>query len=129
MSETTSPAAAANNTSWRHKKRGTTYTVIARASLQDAGGLAREGCELVVYRGEDGAVWARPAAEFLDGRFERIGVVVYSPIHNAWFKAPGEGIVKDVAHAHHYSRAEADALVDVANRADVNLIIQEVPVA
>src|SRR5579875_2303715 len=56
---------------WRHKKRGTTYTEIGRASLQTATGSVSEPATLVIYRGEDGKLWAREEGEFEDGRFER----------------------------------------------------------
>ena len=55
---------------WRHVKRGTLYTEIGRAELQDATGSVVEGCSLVVYRGTDGRLWARQEDEFEDGRFE-----------------------------------------------------------
>lgn len=57
---------------WRHKKRGTTYTEIARASLQDndPSGLTT-GDVMVVYRSDDtGKVYCRGDDEFEDGRFE-----------------------------------------------------------
>ena len=57
---------------WRHKKRGTTYEEIGRAELQIAAGAVFEGDTLVVYRGEDGKLWARGEREFEDGRFERL---------------------------------------------------------
>lgn len=55
---------------WLHLKRGTVYEVIGYAELQNGNvkGL-REGAELVVYRGEDGKLWARECSEFHDGRF------------------------------------------------------------
>lgn len=54
---------------WRHVKRGTTYVEVARGvEVQAAHGVA-EGDRLVVYAGEDGRTWARPEAEFDDGRF------------------------------------------------------------
>jgi len=52
----------------RHKKRGTTYDVIATGRLQVDGDLDME--KVTVYRGEDGQVWVRPEYEFYDGRFE-----------------------------------------------------------
>lgn len=71
----THPAPASNTTSegevWRHKKRGTNYEKIGVAELQCATGQnPGEGEGLVIYRGEDGKLWARLADEFHDGRFE-----------------------------------------------------------
>lgn len=58
---------------WRHRKRGTTYHVIGSAKLQaaDVGGMS-DNETMIVYRGEDGQLWVRPADEFDDGRFEAI---------------------------------------------------------
>ncbi|WP_149898949.1 DUF1653 domain-containing protein [Rhizobium rhizogenes] len=53
---------------YRHKKRGSIYTVMARGRLQVDGDLDNE--KVVVYRGEDGQTWVRPEYEFNDGRFE-----------------------------------------------------------
>jgi hypothetical protein len=55
----------------RHKKRGSTYAVIGTASLQTVGSID-EGASLVIYRGASGDLWARPKAEFHDGRFEAL---------------------------------------------------------
>lgn len=56
----------------RHKARGTTYRVLGAAQLQTAG-LLSDGAALVVYEAEsDGALWARGAVEFGDGRFEAL---------------------------------------------------------
>ncbi|WP_266030351.1 hypothetical protein [Brucella intermedia] len=54
----------------RHKKRGSTYQVIAEGRLQVDGDLDNE--RVVIYRGEDGQHWVRPAYEFNDGRFETL---------------------------------------------------------
>jgi hypothetical protein len=56
---------------YRHKQRGGAYTVLGQACLQTARPI-QDDQELVVYRGEDGRLWARPFDEFYDGRFERI---------------------------------------------------------
>jgi hypothetical protein len=55
---------------WRHKKRGTSYEQIGHAELQSSCGPINEGEPLVIYRGEDGKLWARPVLDFHDGRFE-----------------------------------------------------------
>ncbi|MGV1768750.1 hypothetical protein ACQZ6B_01110 [Agrobacterium vitis] len=55
---------------YRHKKRGTEYSVIARGRLQVDGDLDNE--KVVIYRGDDGQTWVRPEYEFNDGRFEQI---------------------------------------------------------
>jgi ribosomal protein L37E len=58
---------------WRHKARGTTYSVMEyEARVQVASGEPIvEGDLVVVYRAEsDGSVWVRRRSEFLDGRFE-----------------------------------------------------------
>ena len=58
-------------TIYKHKKRGTTYAVIGVAEVQTANRIY-EGDRLTVYRGQDGRLWARPEAEFNDGRFEAV---------------------------------------------------------
>ncbi len=57
---------------FRHKKRGTVYSLIGEAELQASSDLLCDGSEMVIYRGEDGKVWARQIDEFHDGRFEEI---------------------------------------------------------
>jgi hypothetical protein len=57
---------------WRHVKRGTVYEEIGRAELQIATLDLVDGSDLVIYRGEDGKLWARQEDEFLDGRFVEI---------------------------------------------------------
>jgi len=65
---------------WRHKKRGTHYTELGTARLQLASPVViEEGAVLVVYRGDDGVLWARPEAEFKDGRFEQVTTGVDAP--------------------------------------------------
>lgn len=59
---------------WRHKKRGTSYTILAEGELHSAEFSVLNGSTLVAYRDVDsGKVWFRPKDEFFDGRFERIG--------------------------------------------------------
>lgn len=53
-----------------HKKRGSEYDVLGGAEIQ-ASSPINEGDVVTVYRcKDDGKLWARPVAEFFDGRFE-----------------------------------------------------------
>lgn len=55
----------------RHVTRGSFYTVLGIGHLQvSSRPHANEGDPLIVYRGDDGQLWCRPASEFGDGRFE-----------------------------------------------------------
>jgi hypothetical protein len=56
---------------YRHVKRGNSYTVMGPATLQTSTVL-NDNDTLVIYRGENGELWARPIGEFCDGRFERM---------------------------------------------------------
>lgn len=57
----------------RHRKRGTIYRVISRDVEVQAGSPIVEGDRLVIYIGSMPCkVWARPANEFDDGRFEQV---------------------------------------------------------
>lgn len=53
----------------RHVKRGTEYEVLSVGVVQTETPLV-DNDFVVIYRGEDGALWARNAPEFRDGRFE-----------------------------------------------------------
>jgi hypothetical protein len=67
----------------RHKKRGTTYTVLGEAEMQVSDGqddpnrwpsrfVYDETTKLVVYQGEDDRLWARFPDEMWGGRFEDV---------------------------------------------------------
>ena len=56
---------------WRHKKRGTIYEEVGPATLQ-TDGLLGDNTVLLVYRDENGKMWARTPPEFHDGRFEAL---------------------------------------------------------
>lgn len=58
------PALSAGPRRWRHRKTGGLYEELHRALVE------RDLTPVVVYRGEDGQVWVRPAKQFDDGRFE-----------------------------------------------------------
>jgi hypothetical protein len=62
---------AAEGGRYRHLKRGTVYQVRTHAELQAAAPVP-EGTTLTIYIGDDGRTWARPKAEFEDGRFEAL---------------------------------------------------------
>jgi len=65
------PIVPRDGETYRHKRRGSAYTVVGRAILQ-TGAPIGDDQELVIYRGEDGHLWARSVVEFCDGRFERL---------------------------------------------------------
>lgn len=50
----------------RHRKSGRMYTELHR------GALHADGTPMVIYRGQDGRVWVRPAKQFDDGRYEPV---------------------------------------------------------
>lgn len=81
---------------WKHAKRGTVYEVIAHAELQMSADLV-DGTELVVYRGEDGRLWAREEEEFLDGRFTELTAARIEPRTDA---TAMRSILDDVAAFH-----------------------------
>jgi hypothetical protein len=72
MTDTTQLEVKSNET-YRHLRRGSLYTVVGRATLQTDRPLTDDQ-ELIVYKGVDGYLWARPSDEFCDGRFQRADV-------------------------------------------------------
>ncbi|HML29892.1 MAG: DUF1653 domain-containing protein [Ancylobacter novellus] len=64
---------AAKGTVFRHRKRGSTYTVVANATLQTSSPIA-DDASVVIYQSEDGKLWVRPVDEFFDGRFEELSL-------------------------------------------------------
>lgn len=59
-------------TVFKHKKRGTTYTIVGTAEVQAEEPLTDYEV-VVVYRcTEDGKLWVRRTSEFYDGRFEEV---------------------------------------------------------
>lgn len=57
---------------YRHVKRGGTYTVMGLVTMQ-VDGSPLDMTKAVVYESQaDGSMWVRPLAEFEDGRFERV---------------------------------------------------------
>ncbi|MDB5971266.1 MAG: hypothetical protein JWQ90_3716 [Hydrocarboniphaga sp.] len=53
----------------RHLKRGSVYAELGRGEVQSSREIV-EGDQLVIYRAENGSLWARPPEEFDDGRFK-----------------------------------------------------------
>jgi hypothetical protein len=58
-------------TLYRHKKRGSLYSLIGVAEVQTFTPISDRD-QLIIYRGynEPRKLWARPRDEFTDGRFE-----------------------------------------------------------
>jgi hypothetical protein len=65
---------------YRHKKRGTSYTIVGTAQVQAPDDAPLTDFEVVVvYRGDDGNLWVRRRSEFFDGRFEQLAVNYEAP--------------------------------------------------
>lgn len=58
---------------WRHKKRGSDYEEVGEALLQNSYNLhLPDNAILMIYRSQDGHLYARPIDEFNDGRFDAL---------------------------------------------------------
>lgn len=66
LAQATPATADWRNRAVRHRRSGRTYWELHR------GVLHADGTVMVVYRGEDGRVWIRPAEQFDDGRYEPV---------------------------------------------------------
>jgi hypothetical protein len=65
---------------WRHKKRGSIVTEVARGFAQVAVHPIEEMTAVVIYRHDaDGIWWVRNAVEFDDGRFEPLETPSHCP--------------------------------------------------
>lgn len=73
---TPSPRVDEGRARYRHKKRGTEYTLIGVGHVQ---GELHDEDPVVIYRGDDGSLWVRHQVEFCDGRFEQINTATNPP--------------------------------------------------
>ena len=76
---------------YRHKKRGTEYTLIGVGRAQ---GELQDDDPVVLYRGDDGGLWVRHQVEFCDGRFEEIPALATREEAPACKKCGGKGYVE-----------------------------------
>ncbi|WP_392352985.1 hypothetical protein V8F63_09535 [Brevundimonas sp. LF-1] len=66
------PAPEGGAVRYRHKNRGTEYTLIGVGRAQ---GELQDDDPVVLYRGDDGGLWVRHQVEFCDGRFEQVSAL------------------------------------------------------
>jgi hypothetical protein len=58
---------------YKHRKRGTEYSVLGEGMLQVENDEKLEDySSVVIYKGDDGQLWVRSRDKFHDGRFEKI---------------------------------------------------------
>ena len=58
---------------WKHKKRGSSYDILAVCRAQVSGKPLMDDDRVVVYANKENMVFVRGFSEFMDGRFEWIG--------------------------------------------------------
>lgn len=80
---------------YRHKKRGTCYTLIGVGRAQ---GALHDEDPVVLYRGDDGGLWVRHQVEFCDGRFEKLATDT-TPSRDEEGSVDREAIVRLLADA------------------------------
>lgn len=91
----------------RHLKRGTTYEIIGLARMQCSthGMMHLDDVPMVIYRGEDGKIWARHPSEFTADRFENVA----PPCEHQWIDATNSLVSQvDLCVKCHVLRAHGD---------------------
>lgn len=108
---------------YRHKKRGTQYTLIGVGHVQ---GELHDEDPVVLYRGDDGSLWVRHQVEFCDGRFERIATDT-QPVANA-----SQSSTSDISDAVTQASVESqpvagggEIFADRANKSDRAMGLEE----
>lgn len=94
---------------FRHKKRGSTYTLIGFGKMQaehwrdpnldaEYDNQAVDMREVAIYRStQDGSLWVRPKEEFEDGRFESLSAAdTPPPSSHVWGEAKAEDCVLSI---------------------------------
>lgn len=96
---------------FRHKERGTVYLMIGYGKAQCSPSGLLDNENVVLYIGEeDGQLWARRHAEFMDGRFEEIEpapTLSEERVHELWSVLDHTIVVSD-------GTPHAEAMRDVA---------------
>lgn len=110
------PAPEGGAVRYRHKKRGTEYTLIGVGRAQ---GELQDDDPVVLYRGDDGGLWVRHQVEFCDGRFEQVSALATRSDD----KPEGGAVMKacaDFQEAIDNFEAEvADVMAEGSERADL----------
>lgn len=101
--QTADPESAQTPRTFRHTKTGGIYELVGDARLQASTSLS-DMADMVVYRGQDGALWVRPREEFAQ-RFEPadLGTAAGGRTPGAAWRSAGESD----PHAGHYDGERA----------------------